>query len=208
MAVYAYPYHHCIVWEAELGRRKLPFGQFRENLTIAGLGEDSTRVGDLFQDWHGAVPDHPAAHPVPTEPFASAMPSTQPTRGARQSLWLVHVVEIGNCAIVTDSSSRSISSIISPWPTSPSSRSLKWKPRRRSPGRAPESRIPQRCALLACSRYLPGRPLIEVATFHELVKLQSIAQSGGLTISLAGTSARPLRSFLQESGRSQAEAQA
>jgi len=49
MAVYAYPYHHCIVWEAELGRRKLPFGQFRENLTIAGLGEDSTRVGDLFR---------------------------------------------------------------------------------------------------------------------------------------------------------------
>jgi hypothetical protein len=104
MAVYAYPYHHCIVWEAELGRRKLPFGQF-------------------------------------------------------------------------------------------------W-------GESHQSRIPQRCALLACSRHLPGRPLIEVATFHELVKLQSIAQSGGLTISLAGASARPLRSFLQESGRSQAKAQA
>jgi MOSC domain-containing protein YiiM/ferredoxin-NADP reductase len=49
MAVYAYPHQHYGFWEAELGRRDLPFGQFGENLTIAGVGEDSTRVGDLFR---------------------------------------------------------------------------------------------------------------------------------------------------------------
>jgi MOSC domain-containing protein YiiM len=49
MAVYAYPHQHYGFWEAELGRRDLPFGQFGENLTIAGISEDSTRVGDLFR---------------------------------------------------------------------------------------------------------------------------------------------------------------
>jgi ferredoxin-NADP reductase/MOSC domain-containing protein YiiM len=49
MAVYAYPHQHYGFWEAELGRRDLPFGQFGENLTIAGISEVSTRVGDLFR---------------------------------------------------------------------------------------------------------------------------------------------------------------
>jgi len=49
MAVYAYPHQHYGFWEAELGRRDLPFGQFGENLTITGISEDSTRVGDLFR---------------------------------------------------------------------------------------------------------------------------------------------------------------
>ncbi len=48
-AVYAYPHQHYSFWKAELRRRDLPFGQFGENFTIAGLGEDSTRVGDLFR---------------------------------------------------------------------------------------------------------------------------------------------------------------
>jgi len=49
MAVYAYPRQHYEFWEAELGRRDLPFGQFGENLTITGISEESTRVGDLFR---------------------------------------------------------------------------------------------------------------------------------------------------------------
>jgi len=49
MAVYAYPHQHYGFWEAELGRRDLPFGQFGENLTMTGISEDSVRVGDLFR---------------------------------------------------------------------------------------------------------------------------------------------------------------
>lgn len=49
MAVYVYPHEHYRFWEAELGRPDLPFGQFGENLTITGVSEDSTRVGDLFR---------------------------------------------------------------------------------------------------------------------------------------------------------------
>jgi ferredoxin-NADP reductase/MOSC domain-containing protein YiiM len=49
MAVYAYPRQHYGFWEAELGRRDLPFGQFGENLTIEGLSEEATRVGDRFR---------------------------------------------------------------------------------------------------------------------------------------------------------------
>jgi MOSC domain-containing protein YiiM len=46
MAVYVYPHEHYRFWEAELGRPDLPSGQFGENLTITGVSEDSTRVGD------------------------------------------------------------------------------------------------------------------------------------------------------------------
>jgi len=49
MAVYAYPFEHYAYWRNELGRETFPYGQFGENLTVAGLCEDSVRVGDIFR---------------------------------------------------------------------------------------------------------------------------------------------------------------
>ena len=46
-AVYAYPAEHYRGWSAELGR-SLPYGQFGENLTLAGLTEDEARIGDRY----------------------------------------------------------------------------------------------------------------------------------------------------------------
>ena len=45
-AVYAYALEHYGYWEQALGRSSLPYGQFGENLTIAGLDEASLCVGD------------------------------------------------------------------------------------------------------------------------------------------------------------------
>ena len=49
MAVYFYPVEHYAFWERELGRERLPYGQFGENFTVEGLSEDTVRVGDIFR---------------------------------------------------------------------------------------------------------------------------------------------------------------
>jgi len=47
-AVYCYPSEHYAYWKQELGRDDLPFGMFGENLTIAGMDEESVHIGDEF----------------------------------------------------------------------------------------------------------------------------------------------------------------
>jgi MOSC domain-containing protein YiiM len=48
-AVYAYSWDHYGWWARELGRDDLSFGQFGENLTIAGLDESAIHIGDRLQ---------------------------------------------------------------------------------------------------------------------------------------------------------------
>ncbi len=48
-AVYAYPGEHYALWRQELPGTHLPWGAFGENLTIAGLSEETVRVGDRFR---------------------------------------------------------------------------------------------------------------------------------------------------------------
>jgi MOSC domain-containing protein YiiM len=48
-AVYAYSFDHYPYWEQSLHRSDLPRGQFGENLTIAGLDETVSCVGDHLQ---------------------------------------------------------------------------------------------------------------------------------------------------------------
>ncbi len=48
-AVYAYPSEHYPFWRAELPGMELPWGAFGENLTVAGLSEDTVHVGDRFR---------------------------------------------------------------------------------------------------------------------------------------------------------------
>lgn len=45
-AVYAYPSEHYEFWRRELGLDQLEWGAFGENLTIEGLSEESTSIGD------------------------------------------------------------------------------------------------------------------------------------------------------------------
>jgi MOSC domain-containing protein YiiM len=40
---------HYGYWEAELGRDRLPYGQFGENLTIEGIDEATALVGDVLR---------------------------------------------------------------------------------------------------------------------------------------------------------------
>ena len=47
-AVYCYPSEHYAYWKQELGRDDLPFGMFGENLTTAGMDEESVHIGDEF----------------------------------------------------------------------------------------------------------------------------------------------------------------
>jgi MOSC domain-containing protein YiiM len=47
-AVLAYSADHYPNWRIELGMPDLPHGAFGENLTIAGLGEESVNIGDIF----------------------------------------------------------------------------------------------------------------------------------------------------------------
>lgn len=47
-AIYLYPFEHYAAWQAELGK-ELVYGNFGENLTITGLLEDTTRVGDTLR---------------------------------------------------------------------------------------------------------------------------------------------------------------
>jgi MOSC domain-containing protein YiiM len=48
-AVYMYPSEHYGYWKAELPGTDLPWGAFGETLTIEGLFEDDTRVGDRLR---------------------------------------------------------------------------------------------------------------------------------------------------------------
>ena len=47
-AIYLYPFEHYAPWQSELGK-ELVHGQFGENLTITGLLEETTRVGDTLR---------------------------------------------------------------------------------------------------------------------------------------------------------------
>jgi MOSC domain-containing protein YiiM len=48
-AVYAYPAEHYEIWRSELPGVQLPWGAFGENLTIEGIREDDTFIGDQFR---------------------------------------------------------------------------------------------------------------------------------------------------------------
>jgi MOSC domain-containing protein YiiM len=48
-AVYAYPVEHYAFWREELPGVQLPWGAFGENLTIEGLMEGGTGIGDRLQ---------------------------------------------------------------------------------------------------------------------------------------------------------------
>jgi MOSC domain-containing protein YiiM len=47
-AVLAYSADHYPTWRRELGTPDMPYGAFGENLTIAGLSEESVHIGDIF----------------------------------------------------------------------------------------------------------------------------------------------------------------
>ncbi len=63
-AVYAYPAEHYAIWRRELPGMELSWGAFGENLTIEGLREENTYIGDLFPDGAGHFDGHPAAYPL------------------------------------------------------------------------------------------------------------------------------------------------
>jgi MOSC domain-containing protein YiiM len=48
-AVYAYPAEHYPFWKKELPGMDLPWGMFGENLTIEGMSETDTHIGDRFR---------------------------------------------------------------------------------------------------------------------------------------------------------------
>jgi MOSC domain-containing protein YiiM len=48
-AIYAYPSGHYSFWRSELPGMDLPWGMFGENLTIEGLREEETHIGDRFR---------------------------------------------------------------------------------------------------------------------------------------------------------------
>ncbi|MBE0623976.1 MAG: MOSC domain-containing protein [Burkholderiales bacterium] len=48
-AVYAYALDHYAYWRETLGRDEMNYGQFGENLTVAGLDESERCVGDRLQ---------------------------------------------------------------------------------------------------------------------------------------------------------------
>jgi MOSC domain-containing protein YiiM len=48
-AVYLYPSEHYPYWAEQLPGLDLPFGMFGENLTTAGVDENSVRIGDRFR---------------------------------------------------------------------------------------------------------------------------------------------------------------
>jgi MOSC domain-containing protein YiiM len=48
-AVYAYPAQHYDLWRPELPGMELSWGSFGENLTIEGIREEDTYIGDLFR---------------------------------------------------------------------------------------------------------------------------------------------------------------
>jgi MOSC domain-containing protein YiiM len=48
-AVYVYPREHYNYWRRELPKMDLPWGMFGENLTVEGLNEETTSIGDRFR---------------------------------------------------------------------------------------------------------------------------------------------------------------
>lgn len=48
-AVYAYTFEHYGYWSKELKRDDFAYGQFGENLTVAGMPEDEVFIGDVFR---------------------------------------------------------------------------------------------------------------------------------------------------------------
>ena len=48
-AVYAYPAEYYSFWREQFSEMELPWGMFGENLTIAGLLEETVHIGDRFQ---------------------------------------------------------------------------------------------------------------------------------------------------------------
>ncbi len=48
-AVYAYPSEYYAFWREQFPEMALPWGMFGENLTIAGLLDETVHIGDLFQ---------------------------------------------------------------------------------------------------------------------------------------------------------------
>jgi MOSC domain-containing protein YiiM len=47
-AAYAYAVENYRFWEQELGK-KLPYGQFGENLAVSGMTDDLVHIGDVFR---------------------------------------------------------------------------------------------------------------------------------------------------------------
>ena len=48
-AVYVYSFDNYAYWERELGRTDFSLGQFGENLTVEGMGDEEVHVGDVFR---------------------------------------------------------------------------------------------------------------------------------------------------------------
>lgn len=48
-AVYVYSFDNYAYWERELGRTDFSWGQFGENLTVEGMGDEEVHVGDTFR---------------------------------------------------------------------------------------------------------------------------------------------------------------
>ena len=48
-AVYAYAMEHFDYWKREVGRSDFSAGQFGENFTVQGMGEDNVHIGDVFR---------------------------------------------------------------------------------------------------------------------------------------------------------------
>src|SRR6201982_211289 len=48
-AVFVYQIESYQYWETQLGRRDLPYGQFGENFTVDGLGDDEVCIGDRYR---------------------------------------------------------------------------------------------------------------------------------------------------------------
>ena len=48
-AVYAYGFENYAFWERELGRGDFTVGQFGENFTVEGMGDDEICIGDVFR---------------------------------------------------------------------------------------------------------------------------------------------------------------
>ncbi len=48
-AVYVYPLQHYAYWREELAPMDLPYGSFGENLTVEGVDEGDTCIGDEFR---------------------------------------------------------------------------------------------------------------------------------------------------------------
>src|SRR6201997_2303248 len=48
-AVFVYQIESYRYWERQLGRRDFVYGQFGENFTVEGLGDDNVCIGDRYQ---------------------------------------------------------------------------------------------------------------------------------------------------------------